>query len=135
MADPVIRCFIIDERPVGRRGVRPLLERELSSVQVTDAATPAAALPSQSGSAPDVVIIDPRSAGAEVGALVTRLSRELASAIVVFPSNGGARLLSEALKAGGNGDVRRDCPPEDLVRAIRRAASGGFYVDPALASA
>src|SRR4051794_41911590 len=135
MADTGIRCLIIDEHPVVRQGVRALLERELGPAHVTDAATPEAALALHSGGAPDVVIIDPRSAGAEVGALVTRLSRELASAIVVFTGNGGARLLSEALKAGGNGDVRRDCPPEDLVRAIRRAASGGFYVDPALASA
>ena len=134
MAETGIRCLIIDEHPVVRQGIRSLLERELGATQVSDAATPEAALADHSGAAPDVVIIDPRSAGAEVGALVTRLSRELASAIVVFTSNGGARLLSEALKAGVKGYVRKDSPPEDLVRAIRAAQSGDFYVDPALSS-
>src|SRR5918911_4805248 len=70
----------------------------------------------------------------ELGGLVGRLARELGSAIVVFTSNGGARLLAESLKAGVKGYVRKDSPPEDLVRAIRAAQSGEFYVDPALSS-
>ena len=127
-------CLIIDEHPVVRQGIRALLERELGASRVDDAATPDAALAAHAGSSPDVVIIDPRSAGAEVGPLVTRLSQELDSPIVVFTSNGGARLLAEALKAGVKGYVRKDSPPEDLVRAIRAAQSGDFYVDPALSS-
>jgi two-component system invasion response regulator UvrY len=135
MADGTsLSCLIIDEHPVVRQGVRALLEREIGGVEIADAATPDAALANHNGSAPDVVIIDPRSAGAEVGALVTRLSSELAAPIVVFTSNGGARLLAEALKAGVKGYVRKDSPPEDLVRAIRAAQSGDFYVDPALSS-
>src|SRR3954452_17099869 len=129
-----LSCLIIDEHPVVRQGVRALLEREIGGVQVSDAATPDAALAGHGGAAPDVVIIDPRSAGAQVGALVTRLSNELSSPIVVFTSNGGARLLAEALKAGVKGYVRKDSPPEDLVHAIRAARSGEFYVDPALSS-
>src|SRR3954447_14964300 len=129
-----LSCLIIDEHPVVRQGIRALLEREIGGVTVSDAPTPDAALAAHDGGSPDVVIIDPRSAGAEVGALVTRLSDELSSPIVVFTSNGGARLLAEALKAGVKGYVRKDSPPEDLVRAIRAAQSGDFYVDPALSS-
>jgi DNA-binding NarL/FixJ family response regulator len=129
-----LRCLIIDDHPVVRQGIRALLERELESVEVTDAATPEAALDTGRTNGPDVVIIDPRTAGAEVGQLVSDLSRELNSAIVVFTSNGGARLLAEALKAGVKGYVRKDSPPEDLVRAIRAAQTGEFYVDPALSS-
>jgi DNA-binding NarL/FixJ family response regulator len=127
-----LRCLIIDDHPVVRQGIRALLEREIESVVVTDAATPAAAYGADES--PHVVIVDPRGAGAEVGTLVADLNRELGSAIVVFTSNGGARLLSEALKAGVKGYVRKDSPPEDLVRAIRAARSGDFYVDPALSS-
>jgi DNA-binding NarL/FixJ family response regulator len=132
-SDP-LRCLIIDDHPVVRQGIRALLEREIDTVVVTDAATPAAAFGASDGEAPHVVIVDPRGAGAEVGTLVADLNRELGSAIVVFTSNGGARLLSEALKAGVKGYVRKDSPPEDLVRAIRAARSGDFYVDPALSS-
>jgi DNA-binding NarL/FixJ family response regulator len=129
-----LRCLIIDDHPVVRQGIRALLEREIDSVVVTDAATPAAALGAAGEDSPDVVIVDPRGAGLEVGSLVQDLNRELGSAIVVFTSNGGARLLSESLKAGVKGYVRKDSPPEDLVRAIRAAQSGEFYVDPALSS-
>ena len=127
------KVLLVDDHPVVRQGIRALLEKEIDSVEVTDAATPAAAS-SLGGEAPDVVIVDPRGAGTEVGALVEDLNRSLGSAIVVFTSNGGARLLSESLKAGVKGYVRKDSPPEDLVRAIRAASSGEFYVDPALSS-
>src|SRR3954465_2127863 len=134
MNPDALRCLIIDDHPVRRQGIRALLEREIDSVVVTDAATPAAALGATHADSPDVVIVDPRGAGLEVGSLVEDLNRELGSAIVVFTSNGGARLLSESLKAGVKGYVRKDSPPEDLVRAIRAAQSGEFYVDPALSS-
>jgi DNA-binding NarL/FixJ family response regulator len=134
MNPEALRCLIIDDHPVVRQGIRALLEREIDSVVVTDAATPAAALGATRDDSPDVVIVDPRGAGLEVGSLVENLNRELGSAIVVFTSNGGARLLSESLKAGVKGYVRKDSPPEDLVRAIRAAQSGEFYVDPALSS-
>jgi DNA-binding NarL/FixJ family response regulator len=129
-----LRCLVIDDHPVVRQGIRALLERELDAVDVTDAATPALALELNSPDAPHVVIVDPRGAGAEVGSLVSELTAALGSAIVVFTSNGGARLLAEALKAGVKGYVRKDSPPEDLVRAIRAARGGDFYVDPALSS-
>jgi DNA-binding NarL/FixJ family response regulator len=129
-----LRCLIVDDHPVVRQGIRALLEKELDDVVVTDAATPQAALDNAGGDAPDVVIIDPRGAGGEVEQIVSTLRRQLQSAIVVFTSNGGARLLAEALKAGVKGYVRKDSPPEDLVRAIRAARSGEFYVDPALSS-
>jgi DNA-binding NarL/FixJ family response regulator len=129
-----LRLLIVDDHPVVRQGIRALLERELDGVLITDAPTPEAALDDAGGQSPDVVIIDPRSGSGEVEETVATLRRRLQSAIVVFTSNGGARLLAEALKAGVKGYVRKDSPPEDLVRAIRAARSGDFYVDPALSS-
>jgi len=129
-----LRCLIVDDHPVVRQGIRALLEREMPGVVVLDAETPAAALAENSSRHPDVVVIDPSSAGADVEKLVAELKRTLDSAIVVFTGNGGPRLLADALKAGVKGYVRKDSPPEDLVRAIQAAQSGEFYVDPALSS-
>jgi DNA-binding NarL/FixJ family response regulator len=129
-----LRCLIVDDHPVVRQGIRVLLERELPGVEVVDAATPEAAFEASPNAHPDVVVIDPSPAGAEVEQLVGDLQRRLQSAIVVFTGNGGARLLADALKAGVKGYVRKDSPPEDLVRAIQAARSGEFYVDPALSS-
>jgi two-component system NarL family response regulator len=81
-----------------------------------------------------VVIIDPWRAGVDVGDIVGQLQSQVKAPIVVFTSDGGARLLSEALKAGVKGYVRKDSPSEDLVRAIEAARTGEFYVDPGLSS-
>jgi DNA-binding NarL/FixJ family response regulator len=129
-----LRCLVVDEHPVVRQGIRALLERELPGVEVSDAATAADAVSGGDGKA-DVVVVDPSSAGGDVGGLVAKLNDTLdMAAIVVFTGNGGPRLLADALKAGVKGYVRKDSPPEDLVRAIRAAHSGEFYVDPALSS-
>ena len=129
-----VRCLVIDDHPVVRQGIRALLERDVDGIEVSDVATPDAALELAAEDSPDVVVIDPRGAAGDVGQLVTDLSERLRAAIVVFTSDGGARLLADALKAGVKGYVRKDSPPEDLVRAIQAARTGEFYVDPALSS-
>src|SRR5436305_13114226 len=103
-----LRLLIVDDHPVVRQGIRALLERELDGVEITDAPTPQAALDSAGSEAPDVVIFDPRSAGGDVEETVASLRRQLSSAIVVFTSNGRARLLAEALKPGVQGYARHD---------------------------
>lgn len=127
-------CVVVDEHPVVRQGIRALLEKEFSGIDLTDVGTPQAALDGPGPAHPDVIVIDPRRAAGEVDRTLSEL-QEGGSAVVVFTSDGGARLLSEALKAGVKGYVRKDSPPEDLVRAIQAARHGDFYVDPALSSA
>ena len=133
-ATTTLSCLIVDDHPVVRQGIRSVLEKELSGVLVTDAPTAQAAIDGGSGALPDVAVVDPRGAGGEVDEMVALLHRELRCAVVFFTSSGGARLLAEALKAGVKGYVRKDSPPEDLVRAVRAAREGNFYVDPALSS-
>jgi DNA-binding NarL/FixJ family response regulator len=127
------RCLIVDDHPVVRAGVRAVLEQAFGDSNVTDAATLEEASNALNGQ-PDVVIVDPWRVGVDVGEVVGRLRGELKAPIVVFTSDGGARLLSEALKAGVKGYVRKDSPSEDLIRAIEAARDGEFYVDPGLSS-
>ena len=129
-----MRCLVVDDHPVVRQGIRALLERELPGTEVICAPTAAEALAKLPSARPDVVVIDPSSAGGQVEQVVTDFQRSVDSPIVIFTGNGGARLLADALKAGVKGYVRKDSPPEDLVRAIQAAYSGDFYVDPALSS-
>ena len=133
-ATATMKCLIVDDHPVVRQGIRSLLEKELDDIEITDAPTAQAAVDRDGALSPDVAVVDPRGAGGEVDEIVGLLRKRLRCAIVVFTSNGGARLLAEALKAGVKGYVRKDSPPEDLIRAIRAARDGNFYVDPALSS-
>jgi DNA-binding NarL/FixJ family response regulator len=128
------RCLIVDDHPVVRAGVRAVLEKAFSGSTISDAASLEEAALGLNGDPPDVVIVDPWRVGVDVGEVVGRLRSELKAPIVVFTSDGGARLLSEALKAGVKGYVRKDSPSEDLIRAIEAARAGEFYVDPGLSS-
>jgi DNA-binding NarL/FixJ family response regulator len=134
MATTTLRVLVVDEHPVVRQGVRALLERGLDGAEVTDAASLATALDDMGTKQPDVTIVDPWRAGGDVESILTTLTSKFGSPVVVFTADGGARLLSDALKAGVKGYVRKDSPGEDLVRAIQAARDGDFYVDPALSS-
>jgi DNA-binding NarL/FixJ family response regulator len=129
-----LRCLVVDDHPVVRQGIRALLERELEGVEVSTADSPDAAMRESGGQRPDVVVIDLRRVSGEVQDTISALQESLGSPIVVFTADGGPRMLAEALKAGVKGYVRKDSPPEDLIRAIQAARSGEFYVDPALSS-
>ena len=133
-----VRCLVIDGHPVVRDGIRALLEREVRDVEAMEAPTLEAALEGPAGGGAesrraDVVVIDPPRSP-EIGETLSALARRFGAAIVVFTTEGGARLLAEALQAGVKGYVRKDSPSEDLVRAVRAALTGDFYVDPALSS-
>jgi DNA-binding NarL/FixJ family response regulator len=128
-----MNTLIIDEHPVVRRGIRALVESTWEGAQVADVGSLEDAL-SETHDRLDVVIVDPWRAGADIAELVRKLSTQLAAPVVIFTADGGARLLTEALKAGVRGYVRKDSPPNDLVRAITAARSGEFYVDPSLSS-
>jgi DNA-binding NarL/FixJ family response regulator len=128
------RCLLVDDHPVVRAGVRAVLELAFTDIEIDDAESIDHVAEAASARTPDVVIIDPWRAGVDVAEIVGRLQSQVKAPIVVFTSDGGARLLSEALKAGVKGYVRKDSPSEDLVRAIEAARTGEFYVDPGLSS-
>jgi DNA-binding NarL/FixJ family response regulator len=127
-----MNIVVVDEHPVVRAGVRALLEDRMEHATVRDAETVDSAL--APGNGPDVIVLDPWRPGVDVSGTVQDLRKRSDAPIVVFTSDGGARLLSQALDAGVKGYVRKDSPAEDLVRAIEAAASGEFYVDPGLSS-
>jgi len=125
---------IIDEHPVVRQGVEALLEDTWPGAVLASVRDLEAALEAGADAKPDIVVVDPWKAGADVGELVKRLSDGLGAPIVVLTADGGARLLSEALKAGVRGYVRKNSPSRDLIRAIEAVRAGEFYVDPSLSS-
>jgi DNA-binding NarL/FixJ family response regulator len=128
------RCLIVDEHPVVRAGVRAVLEKAFAGPSISDVGSLDDAADATDGLTLDVVIVDPWRAGVDVGEVVSRLQGDHGAPIVIFTSDGGARMLSDALKAGVKGYVRKDSPSEDLVRAVEAARSGEFYVDPGLSS-
>jgi DNA-binding NarL/FixJ family response regulator len=56
-----------------------------------------------------------------------------APAILVLSMHDEAQMAARALKAGAAGYATKDSDPALLITAIRKVASGGRYIDPALA--
>ena len=129
-----LRATLIDDHPIVRQGVQALIEATFPGAIVSCAGDLDTAIAEADGAGADIVVVDPRKAGADVAELVKRLRKELRAPIVVFTADGGARLLSEAVKAGVQGYVRKDSPASDLVRAIEAARAGNFYIDPSLSA-
>lgn len=129
-----MRAVIIDEHPIVRQAVQALVKDTFPAAEVVCARNLDAALDGANGRGADIVLVDPWKAGADVAELVKRLRKELSAPIVIFTADGGARLLSEAVKAGVRGYVRKDSPSSDLVRAIEAARAGEFYIDPSLSA-
>src|SRR3954452_8692703 len=100
MPNSTFRVLVVDEHPVVRQGVRALLERGLDGAEVTDDASLQHALDGIGSNAPDVTIVAPWRRGGDVDSILSTLTAKFVSPIVVFTADGGARLLSDALKAG-----------------------------------
>ena len=129
-----LACLVVDEHPVVRQGVGALLEQGFDDVELIDAPSAEAAIADAGAVKPDVILIDPRKGPGDTEKTLVDLSTKLDAPVVVYTADGGARQLSEALKAGVKGYVRKDSPADDLIRAIRAAVGGDFYIDPALSS-
>ena len=55
-------------------------------------------------------------------------------AVILHTADGERGLLAEGLDCGARGYVLKEALPDDIVRAVKRVAEGGAYVDPTLAS-
>ncbi|WP_326837919.1 response regulator transcription factor [Amycolatopsis rhabdoformis] len=84
---------------------------------------------------PDVVLLDvqmPRKNGLDVAAEVrAELPR---CRVLMCTTFGRPGYLTRALAAGAAGFVVKDCPPEQLVDAVRRVHAGLRVIDPSLAT-
>ena len=87
------RCLIVDDHPVVRAGVRAVLQDAFDGARILDAASVDDALEVLGGDSPDVAS-RPVEGRPRIANVVGRLAAEVGAPIVVFTSDGGARLLA-----------------------------------------
>ncbi|MEU4546974.1 response regulator transcription factor [Nonomuraea dietziae] len=120
-----IRVLLADDQELIRQGVRKMLEIEDGIEVVGEAADGAEALRAAGRCHPDVALVDarmPRMNGVE---LITLLSaRYPAVASIVLSTFDEDGYIFGALRGGAVGYLLKDCTPEELVDAIRRAGRG-----------
>ena len=127
MASALIRVAIVDDHPVVRDGIGALLAAQPELEIVGSGASVEEAIELIGRVAVDVLLLDIRL-GSDSG---LRYLREAADAtpmpaVVMLSAYDYPQYVDAALRLGAAGFVVKSAPLEELVDAIRRAASGGL---------
>ena len=128
------KLLLVDDHTVIRSGLRMLLDNEDDVEIIAEAGTAKEALEKAVEHQPDVVVMDiglPDSSGIEVAAKIKEQLPKVA--IVALTIHEDEEYFFKMLEAGASGYVPKRAAPEELLKAIRIAASGQVYLYPTLA--
>ncbi len=128
------RILIADDHFAIRHGLETLLKLEFPNCQFGVASTQPETLERASSARWDVVILDLNMPGR--GGLET--IRELkdispSTGILIYTAHPEDQVGVRALRAGADGFVTKDRPPDELVKAVRRLLDGKRYISDTLA--
>ncbi|MEV0389764.1 response regulator transcription factor [Nonomuraea sp. NPDC050643] len=130
-----IRVLLVDDQGLIRQGLRKMLEIE-DGIEVAGEATDGEdALRVIPRCRPDVALVDarmPRMDGVELIAQLSARHPEVTA--IVLSTFDEDDYIFGALRAGAVGYLLKDCTPEELVDAIRRAGRGETVLAPPVAA-
>jgi len=128
-----IRLLIAEDETVVRYALARLLEAEEDIEVVGEAPDGEVAIALAAQRRPDVVLMDLTMPRLDGTAATRRIKQDCPGcAVVVLTVHDDDRSLFEALKAGAIGYVVKDGTPEETLQAIRAAARGEGFLQPAL---
>ncbi|WP_315636717.1 MULTISPECIES: response regulator transcription factor [Microbacterium] len=129
-----VRILLVDDHPIVRAGVRSLFDRRDDAEVVGEAASGEEAVMLARHLRPDVVLCDLRLGAGMDGVQTTAALRALdpAPAVLILTTFDRDAQILGAIEAGAAGYLLKDIDPEDIVRAVRQAASGGQALTPEL---
>ncbi len=128
-----ISIVLADDHTVVRRALRVLLEEEPGFEVVAEAEGAEDAVRYLRGHKPDVLILDLNMPGKpSLEAIPEMRVASPATQIVVLTMQQGPAFARQALQLGVLGYVLKEAAADELVRAVRKAAAGETYLQPAL---
>jgi DNA-binding NarL/FixJ family response regulator len=131
-----IRILIAEDHAIVRSGLKQILATDADLDVVAEAASGEHTIEKARAARPDVVLLDLTMPGPSGIDLVHRLHLEHpALPLLVLTMHHEAQVAARALRAGAAGYLTKDCEPEVLIAAIRKLATGGKFIDPALVDA
>lgn len=136
---PCIRVLIVDDHAVVRQGLRTFLDLQaadpLLPIQVVgEAANGAEAVDQARQLQPDVVLLDlvmPLMDGIEATHQILAVSPQ--TRVMILTSFGEEDKIVPAIRAGAQGYLLKDVPPDELVRAVREVYAGRVQLHPEVA--
>ncbi len=130
----MITLVVADDHPVVRQGLVALLGTDPDIEVIGEAADGSEATEVVLSLRPSVVVMDLQMPVVD-GVAATQAIKQVwpEAAIVVLTTYDSDEAIVRALEAGASGFVLKDTPPDDLIQAIRRAATGETVLSPPVA--
>ncbi|WP_272694560.1 two-component system response regulator NarL [Providencia sp. PROV036] len=127
--------LLIDDHPMLRNGVKQLISLESSLQVIGEAGDGKTGIQIAEEQDPDLILLDLNMPGMNGFETLDELrKRELSGRIILFTVSNYSDDLVNALKRGADGYLLKDMEPEELIVALKEAASGKLVVSPTLAS-
>jgi len=121
----VIRVLVADDEALIRAGIRMVLEMGGDIEIVAEAGTGAQAVDLVRKHTVDVALLDIRMPELDGLAAAERIAAAAPKTrVIMLTTFGEDEYVVRALRGGAAGFLLKDTPPDDLIRAVRRAAGG-----------
>ncbi len=128
--DTPLRVVIVDDHELLRTGTRQILSEAEGMEVVAEAADAAQAIEAVEENRPDIVLVDirlPDRNGIELARLI--LEQSPSTRVVILSAYDDEDYVRAAMDAGVAGYLLKTMPGDELVRAVRAAASGVTVLD------
>jgi two-component system response regulator NreC len=129
-----IRLLLVDDHAVVRSGLKMLLENERDVEIVGEASSASEAMEAAARLKPNVILMDiglPDLSGIDATREIKKRTSDVS--IVALTIHEDEEYFFKMLEAGASGYVPKRAAPEELLTAIRAAATGQVYLYPSLA--
>ena len=129
-----IRLLLVDDHAVVRSGLKMLLENERDVEIIGEASSAAEAIEGAIRLKPNVILMDiglPDLSGIDATREIKKRASDVA--IVALTIHEDEEYFFKMLESGASGYVPKRAAPEELLTAIRAAATGQVYLYPSLA--
>ena len=130
----MIRILIVDDHAVVQRGFKQIVDEQPDMVVAGEARSAAEALALVRKQPVDVVVLDISMPGRSGLDVLKELKQERPKlSVLMLSMHPEDQYAVRALKGGAAGYLTKESMPEELVRAIRKVATGGRYISQSLA--
>jgi len=128
-AQEIIHLMIVDDHQVLREGLKFMLRNEPDVEIVAEASDGAEALKTLETLRPDVMLLDVKMPNVDGLETLRRIrERWVDLPVLIFTVYDDPEYVEEALRLGASGYLLKSVACEELVRAIRAAATGAGYL-------
>ncbi|HKW87722.1 MAG TPA: response regulator transcription factor [Candidatus Acidoferrales bacterium] len=127
-----MRVLIADDQAIFRRGLMETVSEAFSMVSFGEARTVQEALDQARKRDWDLVILDVRIPAGRGLAIVNEFKRLRPRLRLLLLTVHAQQFARQAIAAGADGCLSKNCWPEELNKAIKRVLGGGQYISPTL---